>query len=86
MCDLDIISSNLEWCQHVCSIVSKALICSHQILHCFSTNNAWILLNAYIRVPTVVENHGKKLSWKVMKNLFKTESHEIVLRAEKKFF
>ena len=40
VCDLGIvISSNLKWCQHVCSIVSKAFICSHQILHCFNSNN-----------------------------------------------
>ena len=49
MCDLGVvISSNLEWCQHVCSIVSKAFFLSHQILHCFSTNNVWILLKASV--------------------------------------
>ena len=33
--------------------------------------------------------HGKswkKLSWKVMENLLKIESHEILLRAERKFY
>ena len=49
VCDLGVvISSTLKWCQHVCSIVSKAFICSHQILHCFNNNNFWILLEAYV--------------------------------------
>ena len=49
VCDLGVvISSNLKWCQHVCSIVSEALIRSHQILRCFSGNNVWILLKAYV--------------------------------------
>ena len=40
VCDLSVvISSDLKWCQHVCSIVSKAFICSHQVLHCFSGDN-----------------------------------------------
>ena len=38
-----------------------------------------------IQVPTFMENLGKKLSWKVMENLLKIESHEILLRAEKFF-
>ena len=41
------------------------------------------------RVPTIMEKPGKfwkKLSWKVMENLLKIESHEILLRAERKFF
>ena len=49
VCDLGVvISSNLKWCQHVCSIVSKAFIRSHQSLHCFSSNNVLILLKAYV--------------------------------------
>ena len=49
VCDLGVvISSNLKWHQHVSSIVSKAFICSHQTLHCFSSNNVWILLKAYV--------------------------------------
>ena len=33
-----------------------------------------------------MENPGKKISWKVMENLLKIESHEILMRAERKFF
>ena len=33
-----------------------------------------------------MENPGKKLSWKVMENLLKIKSDEILLRAEKSFF
>ena len=37
--NLGVISSNLKWCQHVGSIVFKAFICSHQVLHRFSSKN-----------------------------------------------
>ena len=57
VCDLGVVtSSNLKWCQHVCSIVSKAFIRSHQNLHCFSSNNVWILLEAYVTyIRTLLE-------------------------------
>ena len=49
MCDLGVvISGNLTWRQHVCSIVSKAIFCSHPILCCFSSKNVLILLKAYV--------------------------------------
>ena len=49
VCDLGaVISSNLKWHQHVCSIGSKVFICLHQILHCFSSKNVWIFLKAYV--------------------------------------
>ena len=43
-----IVSSNLKWHKHICNIFSKASICCYQILHCFSSNNVWILLKTYI--------------------------------------
>ena len=49
VCDLGVvISSNLKWHQHVCIIVFKAFMHSHQILNCFNSNNVWILLKAYV--------------------------------------
>ena len=43
-----IVSSNLKWHKHICNISLKASIRCYQILHCFSSNNVWILLKTYI--------------------------------------
>ena len=37
----------LVWGQRVCSTVSKPFVHLQQILHCYSSNNVWILLKAY---------------------------------------
>ena len=50
-----VVSSNVKWHRHICSIVSKAFICLHHILHSFSSN-VCILLKAYITcIRTLLE-------------------------------
>ena len=55
------------------------LRCGKQYCLRLTASRGWII--ALVRVPTVMENPGKKLSWKVMENLLVIESHEISLRA-----
>ena len=43
-----IIFNDLKWSSHISHIVAKSSCCSYQILLPFTTNNVWILLEAYI--------------------------------------
>ena len=67
------------------AIVSH-LISSRHRLPRFPLRTLCSLVTLAVRVSTIMENPGKKNSWKVMENLFIIESLEILLRAEKIFF
>ena len=70
-----LISSDLKWYQHVCSISAKASTRSFQILHCFNSHNVWILLKAYFTyVRPILEYNTVVWSPYLKKDIYMIES------------
>ena len=71
------ISSDLKWHSHTSSITAKASARAYQILHSFSSNNVWILLEAYTTyVRLILEYNSVVWSPYLRLNLYKNSLTE----------